>query len=263
VSGKRTAHERFPEVIAAAVRVFTREGYRAARMSDVAREAGLSEAALYRYVESKEGLFVLAIRHALLLEDMPAEGTDGADGADAADGADGAGGADAAGGRFPLKPPPLTEMIGEAREFVAAEVPFGSLAAALGGPAPADPAAELEMVMRELFILEAQTREAADMIERSARELPELADLLNSGLRRPVLAALTDYLDTRAGSGTLRATPDSAATARLVLETLTWFARHRYLDPYGAAIPDSLAADTAVDALIHALVPPHFLGGRP
>jgi AcrR family transcriptional regulator len=92
VSSKRSAHERFPEVIAAAVRVFTHDGYRAARMSDVARAAGLSEAALYRYVESKEGLFVLAIRHALLLEDMPAE--------------------EGPGGEFPLKPPSLGVMIG-------------------------------------------------------------------------------------------------------------------------------------------------------
>src|SRR5215469_12770435 len=144
MSGKRTAQQRFPEVIAAAVRVFTHEGYRAARMSDVAREAGLSEAALYRYVESKEGLFVLAIRHALLLADMPAEEL-GAD--------------------FPLKPPCLDEMIVEAREFVAAEVPFGSLAAALGGSAADDPAAEFETVVRELFTLSTQTREAADMIE--------------------------------------------------------------------------------------------------
>jgi AcrR family transcriptional regulator len=255
VAGKRTAHERFPEVIAAAVRVFTQEGYRAARMRDVARAAGLSEAALYRYVESKEGLFVLAIRHALLLEAMPAEDPDGTDADDGLDGPEAV--------RFPLKPPPLAEMISQAREFVAAEVPFGSLAAALDGPVPADPAAELETVMRELFTLESQTREAADMIERSARELPELADLLNSGLRRPVLAAMTNYLARRASTGTLRATPDTPATARLVLETLTWFARHRYQDPHGAAIPDNLAADTAVDAMVHALVPPHFLGERP
>jgi AcrR family transcriptional regulator len=247
VSGKRTAHERFPEVIAAAVRVFTRDGYRAARMSDVARAAGLSEAALYRYVESKEALFVLAIRHALLLEDMPAERTPAED----------------ASGRFPLKPPSLAQMIGQVRDFVAVEVPFGSLAAALDRTIPDDPAVELETVLRELFTLETQTREAADMIERSARELPELADLLNSGLRRPVLAALAEYLDSRASSGTLRTTPDTAATARLVLETLTWFARHRHGDPYGAAIPDTLAADTATDALIHALVPAKFLGGRP
>jgi Bacterial regulatory proteins, tetR family len=44
---------RFSEVIAAAVRVFTREGYRAARMSDVTREAGLSEPARYPCVDSR------------------------------------------------------------------------------------------------------------------------------------------------------------------------------------------------------------------
>lgn len=239
MSGKRSAYERFPEVISAAVRVFARDGYRSARMSDVAREAGLSEAALYRYVDGKEGLFVLAIRHALLLEPLPGE--------------------DDPGGGFPLKAPPLDEMIRQAREFVAAEVPFGSLAEAMRVTEPDDPAAELEAILRELFSLEEQTNQAADMIERSARELPELADLLNSGLRSPVLAALTRYLDSRAATGALRATPDSAATACLVLETLTWFARHRFSDPYGAAIPARLAQDTAVDALLHALVPARYL----
>src|ERR1700722_1243400 len=239
MTGKRTAHERFPEVLAAAVRVFARDGYRSAHMSDVAREAGLSEAALYRYVDSKEDLFVLAIRHALLLEPLP-----GADGT-AAD--------------FPLAAPSLAEMIGQVRELVAAEVPFGALAEAPRTADPADPAGELERVMRELFTLEELTAQAADMIERSARELPELADLLNSGLRRPVLDALTAYLDGRAKTGKLRATPDAAATARLVLETLTWFARHRHSDPGGAAIPPGLAQETAVDALLHALVPPRYL----
>jgi AcrR family transcriptional regulator len=239
MTGKRSAHERFPEVLAAAVRVFARDGYRSAHMSDVAREAGLSEAALYRYVDSKEGLFVLAIRHALLLEPLP--------------------GADGQAGDFPLAAPSLAEMISQAREFVAAEVPFGALAQALHTADPEDPAGELEQVMREMFALEEQTARAADMIERSARELPELADLLNSGLRRPVLDALTQYLDGRAKTGKLRRTPDTAATARLVLETLTWFARHRHSDPGGAAIPPGLAQETAVDALLHALVPPEYL----
>jgi AcrR family transcriptional regulator len=244
VTAKRSAHARFPQVIAAAVRVFARDGYRSAHMSDVAREAGLSEAALYRYVNGKEDLFVLAIRHALLLEPLPGED-------------------DSAGG-FPLKAPSLDEMIRQARDFVAAEVPFGALAQALRPDPgdegdPGDPYAELALIMRELFTLEEQTAQAADMIERSARELPELADLLNTGLRRPVLDALADYLDRRARTGRLRTTPDTAATARLVLETLTWFARHRHSDPYGAAIPPSLAQETAVDALLHALVPPHYL----
>ncbi|HEY1702139.1 MAG TPA: helix-turn-helix domain-containing protein [Trebonia sp.] len=240
MTGKRTAHERFPEVLAAAVRVFTLDGYRAARMSDVAREVGLSEAALYRYVNGKESLFVLAIRHALLLEDLPAD-------------------------RFPLKAPSLGQMIEEARSFVADAVPFGSLAAALAAPSAEDPsaenpAAELEAIARELFVLESRTREAADMIERSARDLPELADLLNEGFRAPVIDALTGYLASRVKRGQLRATPDTGATARLFLETLTWFARHRFSDPHGVAIAAQVAEDTAVDALLHALVPARYLG---
>jgi AcrR family transcriptional regulator len=226
----RSAHERLPEIIAAAVRVFTRDGYRAARMSDVAAEAGLSEAALYRYVTSKEGLFVLAIRHALLLEDLPDEG-------------------------LPLHPAPLPEVMRETRDFVAEAVPFGTLADALGTVEPDDPAKELEAVLRELFALESQTREATDMIERSARELPELAGLLNDGLYRPVIATLAEYLRSRADRGLLRKTPDSQATARLVVETLTWFARHRYHDPQGAQMAAGLAEETAVDALVHALLP--------
>ena len=230
MTGKRDAHERLPELIAAAVRVFTREGYRLARMSDVAAEMGLSEAALYRYVGSKEGLFVLAIRHALLLEDLPV-------------------------GDLPLSPAPLAATVAEARDFIAEVVPFGALAEALSGPGAGDTAAEFEKILRELFELESRTREAADMLERSARELPEMADLLNAGIRAPVLGALTEYLAARAEAGTLRRTPDAAATARLVLDTLTWLARHRFSDPDGAAIPAGLAADTAVDALVHALVP--------
>ena len=108
MAGKRDAHERLPELISAAVRVFTREGYRLARMSDVAAEMGLSEAAIYRYVGSKEGLFVLAIRHALLLEDLPA-------------------------GDLPLSPAPLAATLREARDFIAEVVPFGALAEALAG----------------------------------------------------------------------------------------------------------------------------------
>jgi len=40
-----------------------------------------------------------------------------------------------------------------------------------------------------------------------------------------------------------------------VLETLTWFARHRFSDPYGAAIAPHVAEATVVDTLVHALVP--------
>jgi len=48
-------------ILDAASRVFTRDGYVDARMSDVAAEAGLSLGGLYRYFENKEDLFASVI----------------------------------------------------------------------------------------------------------------------------------------------------------------------------------------------------------
>ena len=70
--GKRDAHERLPELIAAALHVFTREGYPLARMSDVPAEMACQKPPFTATRKSKEGLFVPAIRHSLLLEDLPA-----------------------------------------------------------------------------------------------------------------------------------------------------------------------------------------------
>lgn len=213
------------------MRVFTRKGYRATQMADIAREMDVSEGALYRYIESKEGLFRLVVRHALLQEDLPD-------------------------GELPLASPPLDVTLKEITERVTGAAPFGSLREALRRRRVDDPRAELEGVLRELFSLMALTRQAMDMIERSAREVPEMADLVNVELRRPLLGALETYLARRSRAGHLRATPDVTATARLVLETVVWFARHRFSDPDGAAIPDAVAEDTVVDALVHALVSP-------
>ena len=52
---RQRARDRLPELVEAA-RVFTTRGYRATQMADIAKEMGVSEAALYRYVDGKEGL---------------------------------------------------------------------------------------------------------------------------------------------------------------------------------------------------------------
>ena len=71
MAARRSARDRLPELADAAVRVFTRKGFKAAQMADIAAEMGVSDAALYRYVESKEGLFHLVVRQRLLLEEFP------------------------------------------------------------------------------------------------------------------------------------------------------------------------------------------------
>lgn len=225
---QRSARERLPELVDAAIRVFRRSGFRAAQMSDIAREMGVSEAALYRYVDGKEGLFGLVVRHALFLEELPD-------------------------GELPLASPPLRETIGQLRELLTPAALPPALAAALARDRAPDPRAELEGIVRELFSLMSLTGPAMDMIERSAREMPELAQLFTVELRRPLLGALTRFLRQRSANGQLRGTPHPAAAARLVIETVSWFSRHRFSDPDGAAIPAAAAEQTVVDMLLHAL----------
>jgi AcrR family transcriptional regulator len=227
---RRSARERLPELVDAAMWVFTQQGYRGSQMADIARKMGVSEAALYRYVESKEGLFHLVIRQALLLEPLAQDA-------------------------LPLASPPLEVTFKELQARVADAHGTPCLEAALRRRRVEDPGAELEGIVRELFSLMTRTRRGMEMIERSARELPELARLAHVEMRRPLLEALTTYLTRRAQRGGLRRTPDSAATARLVLETVSWFARHRLSDPDGRAIDDDVAEETVVDMLVHALVP--------
>lgn len=197
-------------------------------MADIAREMGVSEAALYRYVDGKEGLFGLVVRHALFLEDLPE-------------------------GELPLASPPLRDTVVQLRELLTPAAIPPTLGQALARDRVSDPRAELEGIVRELFSLMALTGPAMDMIERSAREMPELAQLFTVDLRRPLLSALTGYLERRADRGQLRRTPHPEAAARLVIETIAWFSRHRMSDPDGAAIPAAAAEQTLADALLHML----------
>jgi len=97
-------------------------------------------------------------------------------------------------------------------------------------------------------------RNQVDLYERSGG---------TEGTAHPTGERVIVLTSVGAKTGKLRSTPDTAATARLVLETLTWFARLRHSDPYGAAIGARVAEETAVDALLHALVPVQYLEERP
>lgn len=61
VSQRLPAAERKAQITSAAVRVFARHGYRGATTRGIAAEAGVAEALLYRYFDSKEELFLAAV----------------------------------------------------------------------------------------------------------------------------------------------------------------------------------------------------------
>jgi AcrR family transcriptional regulator len=62
-----SASSRRVEIIEVATQLFARHGFQGVRLADVAREMGLSKAALYVWFESKEMLFVECIDHIRLL----------------------------------------------------------------------------------------------------------------------------------------------------------------------------------------------------
>ena len=55
--------DRLAQIADAAATVFADRGYRNAQMSDIARAAGVSSGSLYNYVESKDALLHLSLRH--------------------------------------------------------------------------------------------------------------------------------------------------------------------------------------------------------
>lgn len=57
------AEERRKQILISAVKVFARSNYQATRVADIAAEAGISEAAVYRYFPSKKSMYILILRH--------------------------------------------------------------------------------------------------------------------------------------------------------------------------------------------------------
>ena len=92
------------------------------------------------------------------------------------------------------------------------------------------------------------------LIDRSARDLPELAAVWFTGARGGFLALLRQYLEARLRRGLFRAVPDLAAATRLVLELIVFWAVHRHWDAHPEAIEESTAKATVIRFVTGALV---------
>lgn len=215
----------------AATRVFVARGYRRTQMTDVAREMGVSAGTLYAYVEGKEALFHLLVDRAFT-------------------------GAPAEAPPLPVRTPAPGETLARLRERLAQETTLPRLAAASTKARASDPRRELEAVLTELYDLIERTRSGTALIERSALDMPSLATLFYVEVRRELIARLTRYLEKRIRGRQLRRVPEPAAVARLIVETTTWFARHRLRDADATAIDDATARVTAIDFLLAGLLVP-------
>jgi len=200
-------------------------------MADVADALGVAKGTVYLYVESKEALFDLVVRHASGQVDL-----------------------DALLPGLPLGSPPPEATLEVVHRRLTEHDLLPTLGAALAGPVRADVRAELETILRELFAVLHANRLPIKLVDRCAADHPELAALWFREGRFRQLGRLARYLDAPQRRGALRPFPDLRVAARIAFETITTWAVHRHWDPAPQAIDDQVAEDTAVAFVLGALV---------
>ena len=219
--------ERLADLGEAATAVFGRCGYRGTRTSDVARRAGMSAGLLFNYVESKEALFHLVFLRAFGLLDTIDE--------------------------LPL-PTPAEGETAQLIEESLRKVPAPQLRAALATERPGDIAAELAGIVDERYDVQERLWPVFAVIERCAVELPTIEASYYQRTRVGYFGRLARYLEQRAAAGYLRPMPDYPVTARLVSETITWFAWHRREGRDAHLYDDDKARRTVVHFICAALL---------
>jgi AcrR family transcriptional regulator len=220
--------ERLDQILQAATRVFARTGLENSKMSDVAAEAGVSQGTLYNYVESKEALFRLLLDRGL--GTPPPAST-----------------------ALPLRSPSVTSLARRMEDAIAANFALPRLDEALVRRRVADPATELAEVINELYERTLATREAADVLERSARDVPELAAVFYGKVRRALFDRLERLVARRVAGGHYH-DRDPRVVARIIAETITTFARHIYGDVEPPAFDLTAARAVVVGTLVAGIV---------
>jgi AcrR family transcriptional regulator len=220
-----------PEIIDAATKVFARTGYRLTQMADVAREMGVAPGTLYLYVESKEALFDLVVRHGLETKTdkpLPEE--------------------------VPVPTPEPGATLDYLNQVLDREGRWPLLTEALGRARAPDIARELEEILVELHDLMLRNRWGLRVLSRSALDWPQLAMLFLGELRRRLLVDLTRYIELRVAAGQLREVPDAWRAAAFLNESLATWVLHRFGDPGYASLRDEPVKQTVIDALVHAYI---------
>jgi AcrR family transcriptional regulator len=228
--------QRFQDLVDAATAVFIAQGYRRTQMADVATAMGVAKGTIYLSVESKEALFDVALRYADAPRPIAAPAT------------------------LPVRAPAPGRTFQYVRERLAREPASGTLHEALARrrtPAAGD---ELARIVRELHEAMARNRTGIKLVDRCAAEYPELAKLWFSAGRGALLGDLTRYLERGIRQGAFRRVPEARVAARVIIETLVFWAVHRHWDPAPQPVDPRAAEDTIVQMLVGAL---HGAGDRP
>lgn len=222
--------DRFERLIKAATAVFIRNGLRRTQMSDVATELGVSAGTLYRYVDSKEALFDAAVRFC----DKPPEELPAIS-------------------ELPWPTPGEGETAAYLLERLDSETRDQQLRPARISRNP-DVAAELRAICRELYRMLQGNKVLVKLVDRCAGDRPDLSEVWFYLGRLFQAGMLEDYLVLQQGNPGLRQLPAPSVAARLILETLAFWALHRHWDPSPQRFDEAELEEQVLDLVLHGVV---------
>ena len=221
--------QRLLEVANVATEEFGHLGYRGTKTAEVAAKAGMSTGSLFTYVESKEALFHLVFLHGfgLTSQQLP---------------------------ELPVATPGPGETL-RLIETGLGQIQMPCIQAALAEKDPDDVALELRQIVEERYDLLEKYWPLIAVIERCAVEVPELEAAWFGLVRAGSFEELSTYLDLRMADGRLRRMPDAGVAARVVTESLSWFAWHRHEGRDSTLYDDDTVRSTVVEFISAALIP--------
>lgn len=228
----RKAEGRLRELVEAALEVFCRQGYQRAQVADVAKVMGVAPGTVYLYVESKEALFDLVIRHTASDSPHWLEAID-----------------------TPVPNPKPGSTLRFLREILDRKGQWPRLEAALKLSASTEIRAELDGVVREQYRLMTRHRAGLVLLTRSALEFPGLLEVFVLGLRKRLLENLAKYLQSRIRAGQIRPLEDVGATAAVLTQTIAWANLQRPFDPGLVAFSEAHIENASVDLIVSGLLP--------
>ena len=215
----------------AALGVFCMQGFERSQVSDVAKSMGVAVGTIYLYVESKEALFDLVVRHTALDDHSWLDSLE-----------------------IPVKTPAPGATLEFLREVFGHPDQWPRLEAALEKRRAKDPRAELEGVLREQFGLMRRHRMGLLLLTRSALEFPGLVEVFVLGLRKELLSRLERYIAARVAAGQFRESKNNFATAAVLTQTIAWANLQRPFDPGFMALDEQSVEDASINILVNGLL---------
>jgi AcrR family transcriptional regulator len=198
-------------------------------MEDVAGVLGVGKGTLYGYVESKAALFDAAVRYADGREPLPSASA------------------------LPLATPKSGATAEVVRLRLADEARDLELMSALRRKKPRDVTEELSRIVRDLYLRMERNKKSIKLVDRCAQDHQELASVWFDEGRWAQHGAIVQYLDQRMAEDLLRSVPSAAVAARLLLETVAFWAVHRHWDPSPQQVSEADVQTTVVEILVRGL----------